>query len=252
MKVYAAGTAVDLVVPLVDDEGRDLVPTAVSYRVLDDEGEIIKSPESIIGPYSTKLSITTSAATNTLTIDTVGFRRIEVTVTTASAVETLTIDYILEEKQPFVVPSNSFMTYETALVVSRMVTPLNGWNAATPESRRFAMFRAFDQLNAFTYQFRYTTGESETMTIAELDAESFALVSTSQLGDFRKAQLMQADFLLGGSPIEKDIHDGLQSSTIGEISQFYRPRPTLNLAICKNALSYVGKYIDWNVKIGRA
>ena len=252
MKVYAAKTAVDIVVPLVDDEGRDLVPTAVSYRILDDEGGVVQAPLTVSGPFSNKVTITVSAANNTLFGATIGFRRVEITITTVAAVEKVNIDYILEETQPFVVPSNSFMTYETALVVARMVTPLNGWDAASPETRRFALFRAFDQLNAFTYQFRYTTGDIETMTIAELDAESFDLMMTSQLADFRKAQLMQADFLLGGSPIEKDIQDGLQSSTIGEVSQFYRPRPTLNLAVCKNALSYIGKYIDWNVKIGRA
>lgn len=252
MKVYAAETAVSLVIPLVDDEGRDLAPTAVTYRVLDDEGEVVKAPESILGPYSTKLNITVDATTNTLGLGTIGFRRVEVTITTATAVEKLNVDYILEATQPFSIPDNSFMTYETALVVARMVTPLNGWSAASPETRKFALFRAFDQLTSFTYQFRYTTGDVETTTIPELDSESFALLTTSQLADFRKAQLVQADYLLGGSPIEKDIQDGLQSSTIGEISQFYRPRPTLNLAICKNALSYVGKYIDWNMKIGRA
>lgn len=252
MKVYAAETAVDLVIPLIDDEGRDLAASAVSYRVLDDESNVVQASTSLTGPFAAKVTITVSSATNTLATGTIGFRRVEVTITTATAVEKSTVDYLLEKTQPFLIPDNSFMTYETALIVARMVTPLVGWDTASAETRKFALFRAFDQLKSFTYQFRLTTGDVETTTITELDEESFAVITTSQLADFRKAQLMQADYLLGGSAIEKNIQDGLQSSTIGEISQFYRPRPTLNLAVCRNALSYIGKYIDWNMKIGRA
>ena len=251
MKVYRAATDVPLSIPLIDDEGRPLSPTALAYRVLDDEGEEVQASTSVSLPSGNKVNLTIPAATNTLVDNTIGFRRIELTITAATT-EVVLVDYLLEEQQLFVVPENSFMTYETALIVARSTVPLNGWNAASEETRKFALFRAFDQLNSFSYEFRYTNGDAEVATIEELDEESYARLTTKQLGDFRKAQLMQADYLLGGSPIERDIQDGLQSSTVGEVSQFYRPRPTLNLAVCKNALSYIGKYIDWNVRLGRA
>jgi hypothetical protein len=254
VKVFEAGAAVTLNIPLLDDEGRPLTPTSMSYRVLDDEGTVIQDATNIgvPSPFTGKVSIQISAAVNTLSNATIGFRRVELTVVTALATEKVYADYLLEAQQPFVVPENSFLTYETALVVARMVTPLNGWNAATAETRKFALFRAFDQMNSFAYQMRYIDEKTEVLTIAELTEEMFGRLQTTQLSDFRKAQLLQADYLLGGSPIEKDIQDGLQSSTIGEVSQFYRPRPTLSLALCRNALGYVGKYIDWNVRLGRA
>lgn len=251
MKVYRAATEVPLSIPLIDDEGRPLSPTALFYRVLDDEGAQVQASTAIPLPGASKVNLTISAATNTLSEGTIGFRRVELTITAATT-EVVLVDYLLEEKQIFEVPTNSFMTYETALIVARTVTPLNGWAAASEETRKFALFRSFDQLNSFAYEFRYADGRVENMTVEELDTGSFALLTTRQIGDFRKAQLMQADYLLGGNPIERDIQDGLQSSTVGEVSQFYRPRPTLNLAVCKNALSYIGKYIDWNVRLGRA
>lgn len=251
MKVYRAATEVPLSIPLIDDEGRPLTPTALAYRVLDDEGDEVQASTTVSVPVGTKVNLVISAATNTLVDSTIGFRRVELTIT-AATIETVLVDYLLEEQQLFVVPDNSFMTYETALIIARAVVPLNGWNAASEETRKFALFRAFDQLNSFSYEFRYTDGEIEIATIEELDEDSFGRLTTKQLNDFRKAQLMQADYLLGGSPIERDIQEGLQSSTVGEVSQFYRPRPTLNLAVCRNALSYIGKYIDWNVRLGRA
>jgi hypothetical protein len=107
-------------------------------------------------------------------------------------------------------------------------------------------------MRSFTYELRLNDNTTDYKTLDEMELMQFQMLLTTQLKDFRKAQLVQADYLLGGSPIEKGIEDGLQSSTIGEISQFYRPRPTLNLAICKGALSYVGKYIRWTLKLGRA
>jgi hypothetical protein len=251
VKVYRAATEVPLSIPLIDDEGRPLTPTALAYRVLDDEGDEIQASTTVSVPVGTKVNLVISAATNTLVDNTIGFRRVELTITAATT-EIVLVDYLLEERQLFVVPDNSFMTYETALIIARAVVPLNGWSAASEETRKFALFRAFDQLNSFSYEFRYTDGEIEIATIEELDEDSFGRLTTKQLNDFRKAQLMQADYLLGGSPIERDIQEGLQSSTVGEVSQFYRPRPTLNLAVCRNALSYIGKYIDWNVRLGRA
>jgi hypothetical protein len=254
MKVFTAGKSVDVTLPLIDESARNLSPTALSYRVLDEEGAEVQASTPIVGfsPTATKISIAVSSATNTLATGTIGFRRVELTVVSPLGQFKLTSDYLLEAEQMFVIPTNSFMTYETALVVARQVTPLNGWDVATPETRKFALFRAFDQMKAFIYTMRYVDGTEEELAVDELESATFLELKTSQITDFRKAQLIQADYILGGSPIEKDIQDGLQSSTIGEISQFYRPRPTLNLALCRSALGYVGKYINWSMRVGRA
>lgn len=254
MKLYQSGEAVSVDVPFVDDQGKRLVPTALSWRLLDDEGAELKAPAAI-GTFDAaegKVAISVAASYNTLAAEeTHGFRRVELTITTASFTYKQQHDYLIEALEVFQVPANSFMTYETALLVARKVSPLNGWNAASEEARKFALFRAFDLLRSYRYEFRYSDDSTEEITLDELSAENFARIRARQLQDFRCAQLVQADYLLGGSPIEKRIADGLQSSTIGEISQFYRPRPTLTLAICKDALSYVGKYIQWGLKVGR-
>lgn len=254
MKVHAVGQPVVVTMPLVDAVMGALSPTAISYTVVDDDGTVVQPQTTVTGFTSTtaKVVITVSAETNTLSEGTVGFRRVLLTVVTGAGTAVLQSDYLLEAANPFVVPSNSFMAYEGALVVARQVTPLDGWLAASAETRKFAMFRAFDQAKAFTYTMHYLDGTSESLTVDELTESKFWNLKTSQILDFKKAQLVQADYLLGGSPIEKDIQDGLQSSTIGEISQFYRPRPTLNLALCRAALGYVGKYIEWNIRAGRA
>lgn len=254
MKVYVADESVDISLPLIDAAGRDLVPTALSYSVLDDEGEVIQPATEITVPGSpvTKINFTVPAGANELTGDlNIGFRRVKLLVTTATRSVELTSDYLVEASQVFTIPTNSFQTYETALVMARTIAPLNGWNAASAETRKFALFRAFDLMKSFTYEMRYLEGGLDEMSLNDLDEATYDRLLTSQIMDFRKAQLTQADYLLGGNPIEKDIQDGLQSSTIGEISQFYRPRPTLNLALCKVALSYVGKYIVWNLRVGR-
>lgn len=254
MKLYRSGEAISESLPFADDNGKRLVPTSLSYRLLDDTGAELKAAAAILvfDAASGTVQIPVSSADNSLELGVShGFRRIELSITTASYVYIQEFDYLLEATQLFLVGENSWQTYETALVTARMVTSLSGWEAATPENRKFALLRSFDQMRSFTYEFRYLSGESVEYTVSDLPAGDFGSLSTAQIQDFRKAQLVQADYLLGGNPIEKDIQDGLQSSTIGEISQFYRPRATLNLALCRAALSYVGKYIRWRLRVGR-
>jgi hypothetical protein len=256
VKVYRAGEAVKVTVPFSDGNGARLVPVSLSYRVVDDVGTVVKGSAAVtqfdVGQGG--IDIIVAAADNDLGDEVAGFRRVELTITTASFEYVRQEDYLLEAAQLFLVGTNSFMTYETALVVARSLAPIPGWDVASVEARRFALFRAFDQLNSFSYTFEYPDAEcSETQgSIEDLEEGEFLALKVSQILAFRKAQLLQADYLLGGNAIEQNIADGLQSSTVGEVSQFYRPRATLVLPVCKAALSYIGKYVRWGIRIGRA
>jgi hypothetical protein len=257
MDSYRSGSEVVVSVPFVDRNGIRLTPTAISWRLLNDEAAEVKS-SATIGTFDVdlgKVDITVAGTYNTLgASEAYGLRRVEATLTVGGNQIVVTSDYLLDAAQPFVAGVNSFMTYETALVQARFLGPLVGWDAASEDERKAALFKAYDAMSGFVYEFRYVDDETERMTLKDLAEAGTGLtdVKPTQIVDFRRAQLLQADYILGGNQIEKDIGDGLQSSTIGEVSQFFRPRATLTLAICRAALAYVGRYICWGLVIGRA
>jgi len=238
--------------PFVDDEGESITPIALDYTVVNEFGvEVVATTNIPVIPTTGEASIVIQGADNALAADIVrGYRQVILTMTTATDSIIIRAGYIVELKASLVLLSNSFQTYEEALLHSRGII-LEGWGAANEDHRRSAMTQAYDRFGGFNWQFNFTDDTYQVKTLDLLTLAEWALLDSRHQHDLRMAQLAQADYHLGGSTIEKDIDDGLQSSSQGEVSQFYRPRATLTLALSRHALQYVGKYINWTPVITR-
>lgn len=252
MRIFEPSVDVTVKLPFVDDEGVAIEPTALDYVVVDQFNvEVVATTNIPVIPTTGQVAIEIDGSDNALGVDEIrGYRQIILTMTTATDVITVREGYILELSASLVLLNNSFQTYEEALLHSRSIV-LSGWEAATEEHRRAAMAQAYDRFGGFNWHFSFTDDTYQVKTLGLLTAEEWALLDSKQQHDFRMAQLAQADYFLGGSTIEKDIDEGLQSSSQGEVSQFYRPRPTLTLALSRHSLTYVGKYINWTPTITR-
>ena len=254
MNIYEPDLDVVVTLPFVDSAGDTVVPTALDYQVVDETGTSIVALTNIPAFTASdgQYDLTVVAADNSLGAGVIrAFRKVELRITVGADQHWVRESYILESVTPLELLSNSFQTYDEALLNVRDLASTDGWDAANEQHRVAAMVQAWDYMHAFSYQMNYSDETYETKSIDDLDSADWALLVDKQKLDFRRAQLVQADYLLGGSPIEKDIEDGLQSSTIGEVSQFYRPRPSLSLPLCRDALKFVGRYIDWAPKITR-
>lgn len=255
MNIYEPGLDVAVTLPFVDiSTDERLTPTALDYRVVDEVGAEVIALTNI--PTFTasdgEYELVISAANNGLGAGVIrAFRKVEMRITVGADQYWVREGYILESVTPLALLENSFQTYDESLLNVRDLAAMEGWEAANEQHRVAAMIQAYDYMHAFSYQMNYTDETYETKSVDELTAENWTLLGDKQKHDFRMAQLVQANYLLGGNPIEQDIADGLQSSTIGEVSQFYRPRPSLSLPLCRDALKFVGRYIDWAPKITR-
>ena len=137
MKVYTAGKSVDVSFPLTDDTGRVVTPTMLQYAVFDDEEGVLQSNMAISASGSGKVSFSVPETLNQLTGELkIGFRRVVLTITAVDGTYTKVTDYLLEDAQVFTIPGNSFQTYETSLIMARTITPLNGWDSASIETRK--------------------------------------------------------------------------------------------------------------------
>lgn len=252
MRIFEPSVDVSVSLPFVDDEGVSITPTALDYSVVDEFGvEVVASTNIPTIPTTGEATIDIDGADNALAVDVVrGYRQVVLTITTATDSIVVREGYIIELSSSLILLTNSFQTYEESLLHSRALI-LEGWEAANEEHRKSALAQAYDRFGGFNWQFNFTDGTYQVKTLDQLTSAEWALLDARHQHDYRVAQIVQADYHLGGSTIEKDIDDGLQSSSQGEVSQFYRPRPTLTLALSRHALQYVGKYVNWSPTITR-
>lgn len=252
MRIFEPSVDVIVKLPFVDDEGLSVEPTALEYMVVNEFGiEVVATTVIPVIPTTGQVAIEVEGADNTLEADIIrGYRQVILTITTATDSIVVREGYILEFSASLVLLTNSFQTYEEALLHSRGVI-LEGWEAANEEHRKSALAQGYDRFGGFNWQFNFTDGTYQVKTLDQLTLDEWALLEPRHQHDYRLAQIVQADYHLGGSTIEKDIDDGLQSSSQGEVSQFYRPRATLTLALSRHALQYVGKYVNWTPTITR-
>lgn len=254
MKIYEPNLDIVVGLPFVSGDDEELTPTALDYKILDEFGSEVVALTNIptFNADAGQHLLTIQDTDNALAAGALrGFRSIELRITVATDVHWVREGYILESASPLVSLVNSFQTYEESLLNSRDLVGREGWDEAEKEHRISAMIQAYDYLHAFSYQMNYIDDTCETISLTELTSTKWADLDPKQKYHFQRAQIAQADYLLGGSPIEQDIDDGLQSSTIGEISQFYRPRPTLTLPVCRRGLKFIGRYVDWAPRITR-
>jgi len=253
MDVFTAGQSVVRILPFKGEQGV-VTPTALSYRILDEVGEEVTPPTPItdFDANAGEYRLTVTAEENTLESGAIsGVRKIELTLTSAIGTFRVVDSYIIEASEKLIFGRNSLMTYEQAMLLARQMGQLKGWERADESRRVSALMRAYDNLAGIAFHWEFTDGTYWDGGLREFEDEDFRTLDPDQLEDFRKAQLVQADYHLGGNPIEKNIADGLQSSTVGEVSQFYRPRPNLSLMLCRAALQYVGRYINWSMRLTR-
>ena len=253
MEIYEPDSSVTLSMPFVTSRGTNIVPTALSYSVLDETGtEVVAStPIPVFDASVGEIDIEVTPEENDLQGELYGYREVVLAMTYNGNTINSRVGYILRVPHPLEIMDNSFMTYPEALIYSMKLTDTAGWEVAHQDQRTAALQQAFDHISAFSYSLDYTDGTVFEGNLKDMTYEEWVELEPAIIEDFRKAQFIQADFLLGGKPIETDIAQGLQSSTTGETSQFYRPRPSLSLSVCRDAFKYVGKYRNWSLAIGR-
>jgi hypothetical protein len=265
MQTFRAGAPTSVTLPFADANGQPVTPIALSYRVVDEAGADVV-PSSQIESFdaaSGEVALQISASENAIDAGVfAGYRRVILTISTAAGgPHTQEAEYLLSVSTALVLMVNSFQSYEQALVLALQLGQLDGWSGADPQARKSALARAYDNICSFSYTMIQPTQQSDEEgsivnevsfgSFRDVTAEEFGTLTTNQQLDFRKAQIVEADFLLGGHPIEKKIRDGEQSSTIGETSTFFRPRASLVLPISRSTVSYIGKYIVWSRPLGR-
>lgn len=156
--------------------------------------------------------------------------------------------YYLSNPKPLSVGENSLVTYVQALMIVPELSNLQGWYMASDAQHVAAMIEAYNTLSRFPLNRNFTH-----QRITDYTKEELANVEvTGALADFCRAQLLHANYLLGGE-VEKSMRDnGVMSHSVGESTTFFRTSKPLDYGISSRAYQYISRYISRDVVINRA
>ena len=164
-----------------------------------------------------------------------------------------------------------------ALLTALDIPALEAWDGASEDQRIAALIDArerivqlnFNLLNSNVnfgqdslqyvpegqYQSSYVARNSLFIfhgNLAILTPQQFTTLPERFKTALRKAQVAEADRILGGDPYDEKRQSGLVMEQVGESRQMFRAGKALTLPVCRRALGYLSYYVTFNKRIGRS
>lgn len=264
MHAYLSGSEVRLTISLLDaTTGEAIQATAIEYRVVDESETDLtlgKLPLTAYVEGDESVEVVIEEGLNVLPLDTYrSLRVVELYLTTAAGIIRLEDAYLLEAEHVLIEGANSFMSMSKAVFMGFEIPNLTGWNNADKAQRIAGLLSA--RRNIGMLRFKVYADERDTITesiLGSVGSDLLKMNSTQWAAlplDFKlaicRAQLIEADYLLGGDEIGDIRRSGLMSMTVGEAKQFFRPGKSVEGPICKRAYKEISRYVLSGVRIGR-
>lgn len=262
-------------IPAVDDVGVKIDATAAGWELFDERGtSIVAGVVSDFDPAATHIAFDLEADDLTLPAGaTSAGRELVVFLTTAGGEIELRDFFVLVASNPLKVAGNSFVSYAEALSLRQSFgNVLDAWDATPDRTQRSqALADAYERLLRMVYRLPLIDPQTQASSYAAYGTgtddifEAYRRVKLRGLSladfdalpeDFRRAikraQLVEADVVLGGDTVSKKRRDGIISETVGESSSFYSTKPYLNLPVSRQAFEELRRYIIFKVGVARA
>ncbi|MCL2874771.1 MAG: hypothetical protein FWF12_00455 [Betaproteobacteria bacterium] len=289
MNIYLAGTPVALSVVLRDRNGNALEVAAIEYRVVKQDGTEVVARSPLTGfdggseatieiPADINAVAVLDPASITASMIDAFFvresRTVELFCVDAGGnTLLLTETYVLEPAETLIAGLNSFQSFSQAELVAMDIPQLSGWGSANEKDKIAALIEArlqicqlrFDILNSNvswgqdnlnyipegTYPTPYAGMFMFSGDLTLITPSNFVKLPPRFKMALCRAQVAQADAVLGGDPTDIRRKEGLILETIGEVKQMFRGGKPLDLPVSKRALKYLSPFVSFSKRIGR-
>lgn len=272
MKFYPEGYNVEVVVGFTDLNGAPVIPIAINAVLTDgDDAVVVEFSNLPIEQDATSKSIMIPSAFNNLEEGELRAARIlRVELVTSAGSIRRSHSYIIEAEQRLDIMTNTFQTYEAAMIQSLDVPNITGWTNASEEQRKAALVEAYRRLVRIPMKFP-TYGERINWSgydkIFDRDIRSETIITrdgweevTKDLyGEFpssfkralRRAQFLEASELLQGDNAGQKHRAGIVTETIGESSVTLRAG-RVDYGVSSQTLHALTGFIHFNMRTIRA
>jgi len=229
---------------------------SATYRVFDQNDQVIIDTIEVAGfiQNSVAVDIIVDAAFNQLAEGEVrAMRRVEITPYDVNgALKTSTVEYIIEALPTSIIGVNSYQTLSQAKLTAMDMPHLDIWNTADDRMIVSAMTEAHFRLGQFAYRMEDDRGlDIVVENIRSLTINDLLLLPSAFLIALRKAQISEADIVMGGGSVHRKREDGLMSDTVGESKIMFRPGKPVVLPVDRRTLSYLSGYIYHGLSLTR-
>ena len=260
---FIANSDVNFTINLVDGSGQPVTATAVSYAVLNEASEVIVAKTPLVSFVENDVTavISVPASLNTIPAGaTASVRYVTLYVTTEAGQIEISDYYIIRNAEVLQVGVNSFQLYPSAIAIAAMRVGLDYWDAASNEQRVKALAQAHGNIGRVNLRDVYDDAEmsrvvspwdDEKSGVAGLNQQQLEGLDKEFLRALKIAQVIEANYLLGGNETDEIRNTGALSVTVGEAKQFYTSVKPLTFAICRDAMRVLGPWVDYSVKVSR-
>jgi hypothetical protein len=264
MNFYPEMQIVEIVIPFSDPNGAMITPTSVSAILFDGEDFPVLDFGSIaFDPLETDAKLIVPSIANALRGDELQeVRRLEVRISYQGGFFKTSQSYVIEAQQSLQIMRNSFMTYDTALMMSSQFVNLTTFVNSSDDRRRAALSEAFHRITDLPMIYTITDSVNLVERPTRISRSIWKYISADAFQTqfpshfkraLRAAQLAEADDLLQGNVISRKHAQGIATETIGESSVTLRPGfgSGITEGIGTAALTLLSGYIDRTMKVGR-
>lgn len=268
-----ANQAAQIAFDLLDASGNVILAVSAAWSLFDQAGTILNSGIIPVTTGATTIIIPLTAIDNTVASGSAG-REIQVVLTQINGSTVEINDYfVLIQTRQLELMTNSFCTYPEALAIRTTFGPgLDGWDVNIDSfTRSSAMVDAHERLLRMTYKVPFVDIQSHIASdyalwgtgvdlpwdyarlirLRSISLPAFQALPAPFQFALKRAQIVEANQILGGDLIANKRREGLISETIGQSSSFFSSKPYLNLPISKQAYVEVQRYVQIKVAIAR-
>lgn len=239
----------------VSDVGMAL--TAVDYMVVDEEGGVIVARTSLPGITSstTDVTITVPAVSNALPVGkTIVARSVTLLITgtgLAGGLAAKKVSYAITALDRLPAPGASFQSLISADMLASDIPGLPSWAVATDEQKTGALMEARNRMVQMRYYWIPEDYMRRVSSHIELNEYWFNTMSTSEWATMdsqfktalRRAQLIEADFLLTDDPDAAMRSAGVINNKIGESSKTFVSTRASKSPICPRAMTVIARFL---------
>lgn len=266
MIIHTSESEVAVAFPLIGVDGSALQPLSVAYRVTDQDDQEVQALTSVYEASTPEapqpldvVKVVIHPTQNKVADGRVReMRRVELQVTTATGVVKFSSEYIVEVSEVLTVNVNSFQNYAHAVLLGCDIPNLLGWNAAPKRERIVALIQARENVSRLSFRYRFDNaqdfliGSQFIRDLTQLTASEWRALPEEFRRCLCRAQVIEADAVLGGDEVGEMRAAGIISKTTGESKAFFRANnKPIDRAVCSRAMKELSRYLDMTLRIGR-